>query len=109
MKIEPLAQEACLVTLQTVLDRLSRHRGLTPSRQRDLRSAVTSFAKLNDQPPAAIPLDLGAIRHSLDKIVPARAKISLKRWSNLRTPLRPRGSSPCSGPPVSSSSPPGAS
>ena len=87
MKIEPVAQEACLVTLQTVLDRLSRHRGLTPSRQRDLRSAVTSFAKLNDQPPAAIPLDLGAIRHSLDKIVPARAKISRKRWANLRSDL----------------------
>ena len=56
-------------------------------RKRDLRSAVTSFAKLRDQPPAAIPLDLADIRRTLDGMVPARAKISRKRWANLRSDL----------------------
>jgi len=64
MKIDSLPQEAALVTLQTVLNRLSAATGLPPSRQRDLRSAVTCFARLLDQPPAAIPLDLGAIERS---------------------------------------------
>lgn len=87
MKIVPPPQNAAVVTLQTVLDRLSANARLAGSRKRDLRSAVTSFAKLMDQPPGAIPMELAAIRQSLDRMVPARAKISPKRWSNLRADL----------------------
>jgi integrase len=87
MKIAPLPQCAALVTLQTVLDRLSTNPELTVSRKRDLRSAVTCFARLKGQPPAAIPLDLAEIRQSLDQMVPARAKISSKRWANIRSDL----------------------
>jgi integrase len=87
MKIDPPPTTATAVTLQTVLDRLAGHPGLNSSRRRDLRSAVTSFAKLVDQPPAAVPLDLAEIRQSLDRIVPARAKISAKRWANIRSDL----------------------
>lgn len=87
MKINPLPQAASLVTLQTVLDRLSSQQGLSASRRRDLRSAVSCFAKLIDQPTAAIPLDLGAIRRKLDTIEPAWAKISRKRWANIRSDL----------------------
>jgi hypothetical protein len=87
MKIDPPPTATTAVTLQTVLDRLAGHPGLTNSRRRDLRSAVTSFARLIDQQPGAIPLDLDNIRRSLDNIVPARAKISAKRWSNLRADL----------------------
>ena len=61
--------------------------GLSPNRKRDLRSAVASFAKLRDQPAAAIGLDLADIRRTLDGMVPARAKISPKRWANLRSDL----------------------
>jgi hypothetical protein len=75
------------MTLQTVVDRLAAHPGLTASRRRDLRSAVTSFAKLRDQPPAAIVLNLDGIRETLDTIVPARPKISRKRWANIRSDL----------------------
>ena len=57
------------------------------TRKRDLRSAVTSFAKLKGQPPAAIPLDLADIRRTLDGMVPAQAKVSRKRWANLRSDL----------------------
>jgi integrase len=70
-----------------VLDRLAGDGGLSDTRKRDLRSAVISFAKLRDQPPAAIPLDLADVRRTLDGMVPAQAKISRKRWSNLRAAL----------------------
>jgi hypothetical protein len=88
MKIDALPQNVAVVTLQTVLDRLAANPGLTTAgRTRDLRSAVTCFAKLMNQPPAAIPLDLAAIRQTLDRMVPARAKISPKRWANIRSDL----------------------
>jgi integrase len=87
MKIDRLPQKAAVVTMQTVLDRLSENPGLTPSRKRDLRSAVMSFAKLMDQPPAAVPLDLASIRKRLDLVEPASAKISRKRWANIRSDL----------------------
>ena len=74
-------------TLQTVLDRLSGHPGLTSSAKRDLRSAVTSFAQLLDEKPATLALDFDAIRQRLDNIVPAAAKISSKRFANLRSDL----------------------
>ena len=68
-----------------MLDRLSGNPGL--ARKRDLRSAVMSFAKLVDRPPAGIPLDLAAIRKRLDSIEPPWAKISRKRWANVRSDL----------------------
>jgi len=87
MKIERVPPVTTAVTLQTVLDRLAANPGLTAGRKRDLRSAVTCFARLRDQPPAAIPMDLAEIRQSLDRMVPARAKISPKRWANIRSDL----------------------
>ena len=87
MKVDPLPQNTTQVTLQTVLDRLSADRRSSPTRKRDLRSALTCFAGLVGQLPAAIPVDLAAIRQSLDRMVPVRAKISAKRWANLRSDL----------------------
>ena len=87
MKPNPPPPPAAPVTLQTVLDRLAGDDGLSDTRKRDLRSAVTSFAKLKGQPPAAIPLDLADIRRTLDGMVPAQAKVSRKRWANLRSDL----------------------
>ncbi len=65
-------------TLQDVLDRLATT-DVAESRRRDLRSAVTSYAKLVDKEPVAIPLDLAALRRTLDRLVPVEAKISAKR------------------------------
>jgi integrase len=87
MKTHPLPQSTSPVTLQTVLDRLAAAGTLATSRQRDLRSAILSYAKLRGQPPAAIPLDLAEIRQTLNRMVPARAQISRKRWANLRSDL----------------------
>lgn len=87
MKISPAAQAAATPTLQSVLDRLASDPALSGSRGRDLRSAVTSFAKLRAQPPSAIPLDLADIRRTLDSFVPAQANVSPKRMANLRSGL----------------------
>src|SRR5262245_105757 len=74
-------------TLQDVIDRLADNGSLSETRRRDLCSALVSFGKLIDKGPALIPLDLAAIRASLDAIVPAQAKVSRKRWANLRSDL----------------------
>jgi len=58
---------------------------LSETRRRDLRSAVVIYGKLKGEPLSAIPLDLAAIRRTLDGIVPAQAKVSRKRWLNLRS------------------------
>src|SRR5260370_39729235 len=87
VKTHPLPEIAVAATLQSVLDRLAVDDSLSEIRKRDLRSAVISFAKLVEQPPAAIPLDVARIRRTLDGMAPGRAKISAKRWANLRSDL----------------------
>jgi integrase len=83
--VTSIATPAANATLQTVLDRLATDASLSASRKRDLCSAVTIFAKLRDQAPAAILLDLAAIRDALDHMEPAWAQISRKRWQNIRS------------------------
>lgn len=87
MKKDPIPTKAALATLQDVIDRLAGNRSLSETRKRDLRSAVVSFAKLTGRSPALIPLDLAAIRATLDATVPAQAKVSSKRFANLRSDL----------------------
>jgi integrase len=74
-------------TLQDVLDGLASNSGLSDTRRRDLRSAVVSFAALMDSSPAYVSLDLALMRSVLDLMVPIQAKISRKRWANLRSDL----------------------
>ena len=74
-------------TLRDVVDRLTANPDLAQTRRRDLRSAVVIYGKLKSEPLSAIPLDLAAIRRTLDGIVPAQAKVSRKRWANLRSDL----------------------
>ena len=57
------------------------------TRHRDLRSAVVTYAKIVGKEPALIPLVLGEIRETLDRLVPAEAQVSAKRWANLRSDL----------------------
>lgn len=87
MKTDPLPKTAVAATLQSVLDRLSTDESLSDARKRDLRSAVVSFAKLVEQPPGAIPLDIAGIRRMLDGVAPSRTRMSSKRWHNLRSDL----------------------
>jgi integrase len=75
------------LTLQDVLDGLARNSSLSVTRLRDLRSAVTCFAALVDSSPPHVALDLAVIRSVLDLMVPIQAKVSRKRWANLRSDL----------------------
>lgn len=76
-----------IATLQDVAERIASHPDLANTRKRDLRSAVVSYGKLLDKTAADIDLDLAEIRRTLDRMVPAQAKVSRKRWANLRSDL----------------------
>jgi hypothetical protein len=74
------------ITLQDVLERLAAA-DIGDCRRRDLRSAVTTYAKLLGQEPKSIAVDLTELRRTLDRMVPAEAQVSRKRWANLRSDL----------------------
>jgi integrase len=86
MKHDHIPPTAVPATLQNVIDRLAAG-GVADTRKRDLRSAVLTYAKLVGRAPASIPLDLADIRRTLDGMVPVQAKVSRKRWANLRSDL----------------------
>jgi hypothetical protein len=85
LKAENAPPEAEKITLGNVLDRLGLDRTLSWQRSRDLRSAIQTLARLMERDPAHIVLDLAFIRHTFDTMVPPAAKISRKRWWNLRS------------------------
>jgi integrase len=87
MKNDPIPQIAAVATLQNVLDRLEANQSLSETQKRDLRSACLAFGKLTGRAPAMMSLDLAAIRGTLDAMVPAQAKVSPKRFANLRSDL----------------------
>jgi integrase len=87
MKHDKSTGPAQPATLQDVLDRLGNNTALSDSRRRDLRSAIVVYAKVVGEAPAAIPLDLASIRKTLDGVVPLQAKVSRKRWANLRSDI----------------------
>ncbi len=87
MKHNSLPEQAAPITLQDVIDRLGADAELSDTRKRDLRSAIVTYSKIIGEGPAAIPMDLAAIRKTLDGVVPLQAKVSRKRWSNLRSDI----------------------
>ena len=74
-------------TLQEITDRILAKANLSDTRKRDLRSSVVIYGKIVDRPLGEILLDLAAIRTTLDGVVPLQAKVSRKRWNNLRSDL----------------------
>jgi integrase len=87
MKAEKIKGPAQPATLQDVIDRVVDNAALSSSRKRDLRSGVVVYAKIVGEAPAAILLDLAAIRKTLDGVVPLQAKVSRKRLANLRSDI----------------------
>jgi integrase len=83
----PIPTTALPATLHEVLERISVKATLADTRKRDLKSALVTFGKIMDAPLSEIPLDLAAIRKTLDGVVPLQAKVSRKRWINLRSDL----------------------
>jgi integrase len=78
---------AAATMLDEVGERLCANADLSDTRKRDLRSAVVVYGKIVGAPLGEIPLDLAAIRKTLDGVVSLQAKISRKRWANLRSDL----------------------
>ncbi|GLR90947.1 hypothetical protein GCM10007857_76630 [Bradyrhizobium iriomotense] len=60
-------------------------RVLSPARRRDLRSAVKRVADLLDNEPSAIVLDLGTIGERLAGINLSTARLTAKRFANIRS------------------------
>jgi hypothetical protein len=87
MKAEKINGPAQPATLQDVIDRVADNAVLSDSRKRDLRSGIVIYAKIVGEAPAAIPMDLASIRKTLDGVVPLQAKVSRKRWANLRSDI----------------------
>ena len=87
MKHDSSSTAAAPVMLQEVVDRLGANADLSDTRKRDLRSAIVTYGKILGEPPASIPLDLAAMRKTLDGVVPLQAKVSRKRWANLRSDI----------------------
>src|SRR4051812_22439592 len=82
-----MEESAMSKTLQDLVQGLMANPALSDTRKRDLRSAVVVIGKLIGQPLGAIPLDLAVLRQTLDALVAAEAKVSRKRWANLRSDL----------------------
>jgi integrase len=87
MKPDKILSPAQPATMQDVVDRVLTNAALSESRKRDLRSAIVTYGKVVGEAPAAIPIDLASIRRTLDGIVPLQAKVSRKRWANLRSDI----------------------
>jgi hypothetical protein len=68
MNAPTIPQPTKPATLKDVVDRLIANPDLAETRRRDLRSAVVIYGKLKGEPLSAIPLDLAAIRRTLDGI-----------------------------------------
>src|SRR5262249_33688445 len=87
MKPDKFSGPAQPATMQDVIDRVLKSAGLSESRKRDLRSAIVNYGKIVGEVPAAISIDLAAIRKTLDEVVPLQAKVSRKRRANLRSDI----------------------
>lgn len=85
MKHNSFPPPAAPITLQDVIDRLGANANVSDTRKRDLRSAIVTYGKIRGESPAVIPMDLATIRKTLDGVVPLQAKVSRKRWANLRS------------------------
>jgi len=72
-------------TLAHVLAAVDRSTALSPTRLRDLRSAVMRVAKLIGNVPVRIALDLPAIATSLAAVSPVAAGMTTKRFANIRS------------------------
>ena len=70
------------------VDRAIANNGsLSPTRRRDLRSAISRVAALLGEDPARLPLDLAAIAGRLAAINPVAAGLTPKTLSNIRSDL----------------------
>lgn len=85
MPVKTVVARPAPMTLAEVLARIAGDTGLPQSRRRNLCSSLRSFARILGKDLAALPAHLGRYRESLQRVHPAQAKISLKRWRNIKS------------------------
>jgi integrase len=86
---EPCSEEAArAATVAELMARLDADPELAPAQQRDLLSALRTFARCVGRDPAAIPTDVATLRQLIGQAQPASARLSPKRWQNVRSGLR---------------------
>ncbi len=73
------------LTLADVLGRLERDEELSPTRRRDLCSAVRRTAQLLNRDPAMLPARIGALRHGFNGVHPGHAGVSEKTVQNIKS------------------------
>jgi integrase len=81
----PVSDRTARKTLAEVLAALERNTALSPTRLRDLRSAVMRVAGLLGNVPARIVFDLPTIAAGLAVISPVAAGMTPKRFANVRS------------------------
>ena len=84
-KVPPPTTSPRAKTLADVLAVVERSTALSPTRLRDLRSAVIRVADLLGNVPGRIALDLPTISTRLAAISPVAAGMTTKRFANIRS------------------------
>ncbi len=74
-------------SLADVLADLDRDESLSPTRRRDLRSAVHRFCELIGRDPARVPASIADLRGAINGLTAGRAGMSIKTGQNLRANL----------------------
>lgn len=78
-----------VATLADVMERLEQaDLKLAPNRRRDLISSLRCAARLMGRSPSEVSIAPRSLRAALQKIHPAQANISKKRWANVKSDLR---------------------
>src|SRR5215472_4491231 len=75
----------------TLTDVIARHEGdasLTPSRRRDLKSAVLRMSEITGVDPRITPASLRFMRPLINAVRPAKYRLTPKTWSNLCSNFR---------------------
>ena len=72
-------------SLADVRERLEAAPNLSPTRRRDLRSAITSIARLIDRRPEETPANINWLHIRLRRVAPAAKGISKKRFANIKS------------------------
>ena len=72
-------------SLAKVRDRIAGDQTLSPTRRRDICSAINSMAKAARGTPEQIPADFEILRHRTADFHPAHANISQQRWRNVKS------------------------
>src|SRR5690242_17583700 len=72
-------------SLAEALQHVAHAEGLKPELLRRLRSDIGTVAKMTGRTPAQLPCDPRSLRPIIRSVLPARYRITQKRWSNLRS------------------------